>query len=387
MRKSTFLLPAAFLLFSVFLLAGCISSPPAEDTRNPFPTVSAAPYRNVFHMQPVQDMAELDGKLYILGGDSKGSSIYQYVDDKIAPKKVFELGYRNNSDPRFKGESLEMNSLAVYGGRLYAAGMPGLFALRQDGSWEDLNYQVPGQLTANRAEIGRIKVLGGELQAAIYYPVSVHESGSILYNGSIAKLAGTAWQVLPGNFDYPISTPISDLEVAGGKLYVAEDSYKVYQYVTEGTPSFKNLVGGSSTDGNYANLYQFIRLGSDGQELYACGKGSKIYRFAGSSWQLLHEVANRCAFFKSVDGVLYVGTNGYGKTSGQPTLPSEVGLFRIAGGKVEQVATVPINNSKPVLQSVTSIAKHGGELIVGSDWGDLYKVRDGKLEKMEFYKD
>ena len=417
---------AVALAFAVVLLAGCVGNPPAggsgsNDYAVASPTLEATgsgsygaqasaneggypsepsiipatgsvePSSHKVLLAAVADMAEFNGKLYVLGSAGTSAIIYQYVDDKIAPKKVFTLGYQNSSDARFKDRPLGLNSLAVYHGVLYAGGDAGLFQIKQDGSWEYLGYS-PSNAIAGTMGIIRLKVLGGEMYTGAYYGINTSNNPDGIFTHRVLKFTGSGWQEVPASYaDVGIRLGISDLETAGGRLFVGAGSYDVYRYVTEGegAPYFENLVGGYETDPNYANLDRFVMVGSDGQNLYACGEGAKLYKFGETTWKMLKEFSDDCEFFKLVDGALYVGIKGFGRTYGEPSLPGEMGLFKISGERVEQVAQVPLNNSKPIVLSVTSVEKHGGELVVGTVFngggGELYRIVDGKLVKLEYY--
>ena len=337
----------------------------------------------------VRDMAVFNGKLYILGSYSSGAAaVYEYVDDKTMPKKILTLGYGEENtfsqqDPRFKNKLLELNSLAVHENKLYAAGIAGLFRMKENGGWEYLNYPVSGGV--GDVAILRLKAFDDGLYAGAAYYFSTAGSENAIQTRRVLKFTGSGWQELPGASGTGIGLGIHDLEKVGGTLYVAAESYAVYRYVTqgEGAPYFEDLTSDVQGAENYVKLERFIRLGTDGTSLYACGEGAKVYKYSEPTWVLLKEVADDCKFFKQADGVLYFGVGGPWEN---PALDN-MGLFKIGASGVEQVAA-PLNEKQASSLAVHAVAKYNGQLIAGTVWSDrggaLYKVENGKLDRIVF---
>lgn len=391
---------AVLVLLPALLIAGCLDgseSLPAggesqgvpsveapQDSQTPVVQPSAeAPFRSKFYISAVRDMLVFNGKLYFIGSTRKeAATVYEYVDEKTPPKRVLRLGWgsendfdSSSGDPRLKDKGMELNSLVEYGGVLYAAGETGLFKMKQDGSWEMLDTLVPpGARKEDGISIVRMKKFsGGVYAAATYGKDGSGPSGRTTFG--LLKFTGDGWHEV-----YDTLSTGQDLAEYAGEVYLTGDGTLEKLVFEDGKAAVKSETATAPESLDvYFGIGRFGRVGSDGNAVYVCGDGKKVFRYAGG-WMLAGQVGDSCEFFDKAGNTLYFGVQ-HGKYEKVPQ--SEVGLFKIEGGGIKQVASGEF-------VSPSAIIEYNGELIVGGHenyegTGGIYKITGGKLQKIEYY--
>ena len=366
-----------------------------EGTQDQTPAAGLDRRKLVF--SPIIDMAVHEGRLYFLSwGRSAGPTVWEYVDEKTAPKKSLAVGWYTKpfatNDERFKGRYANLNSLAVFNGKLYAGGNLGFFGMKSDGEWEYLEYPALGAKPGTLPVIWKLKVLNGELYALVGYEIRNEEYPEGIATDRLVKFTGSGWQDVPADYaNSGLTQGVDDLAYFKGKYYVSGNGvvYKRKDDGENGLPyfdwrehndEFKDSQGEPS-------LHSSNVLGNDDNYLYACGEGATLFRSSGENWTLVKEFGGEfpyCLFFKQVGGVLYFGVR-----SDRNGTDNDRGLFKIAGEVIEQVAEISFNASRDLSAGVSAMEEYKGEIFVGSKIGDgfggIYKLKNGKLEELTFY--
>lgn len=386
-----------FLLLAALLFTGCTGGQQGasnqvqdsgnavgpENTQLAQDSVQPTPAQKEFHLSAVLDMLVFNGKLYFVGSTrTEAAYVYEYTGDKTPPKKLLSLGPGkeydfddSSDDPRLKGKGMQLNSLVEYEGTLYAAGETGLFKMNQNGAWEMMDLVPPNAKPEAGIVIYRMKKLPSGTYALASYAIESHDQPGFHDTFSVLKFLGDRWEVV-----YDKLLQSRDLVEYGGEIYLTGDA-DLEKLAVKNGKTFLEDVQSSAPESldTYSGIGRFSRIGTDGNAVYVCGEGKRVFKFDGS-WSEVGKVGETCLFFKQAGGVLYFGTQ---HDEYSHAARSEVGLFKIEEGKVKQVASGEF-------VSPGSIIEYNGEVIVGGHAGSngvggLYKIKNGNLEKIAYY--